>query len=670
MNKLSIGLMAHVNAGKTTLTEQFLYKSNVIRSLGNVDDGTAHTDFYEIEAARGISVFSAVTTFKRQNTIINLIDTPGHREFSGELERCFPVLDLALLVVSAVEGVQCHTRVIADALEKMKIPTVVFINKIDRVGANVQKVMNDLESLPGLNPIDVNGMIQGEQFVAKGDIADNMSLFDEEFYERYFGEYPIGDDSFNRDVFKTLGKLCFERKINPVCVGSALKDEGVEQLLDLIGLLGEFSEFNEQKIPELVNDELCSLVYKIKHDDKFGRMVYFKVLSGRVKVRQNVNIFSYENDEEKKHGTEKITLLKKCYADRFEDAVEFEAGDLGVACGLLEPKVGYSFGKKLHKGSYTNIALPLMMTEVSPFEDEEEKANTADFDKRIIDLKKYLEILADEDNLLSFTYYNETRQMVVNLMGKIQIEILQYVLKERFGIDAFFMEPKVIYKETPIVEGYGFDAYTMPKPCWAVLKFLIEPLPRGSGFQYESKVAPKNLQYRYQNHVDIAIRRALRQGLKGWEVVDLKVTLVEGEDHSIHTHPLDFFVCTPMAFMDGLRNIGTKLLEPFYSFDIMIPMKFGSRVMGELINMRAVLESSEEVDGFIILKGSVPVVTSIDFNERLMSMTKGEGVLQLDFSHYDDAPEDCGASIPYEGVNPLDRAKFILYARNALNEQI
>lgn len=671
MNKLSIGLMAHVNAGKTTLTEQFLYKSSMIRSLGNVDDGTAHTDFHAIEAARGISVFSAVTSFERQNTMINLIDTPGHREFAGELERCLPVLDLAVLVVSAVEGVQCHTRVIAEVLNKMQIPTVVFINKTDRMGADVESVMGELESLPGFNPINVNGTIKdGEFSVNDSELPDSISLVDEDFYERYQGEYDTENSEFHRDVFATLGRLCFDCKANPVCFGSALKDEGVDQLLDLIGMLGEFSNFNEQKVGGLDEGELCAVVYKIKHDDKFGRMAYFKVLSGKVKVRDTVDVYTYNGDEEVKRGTEKVTLLKRCYANRFEDTPEFKAGDMGVACGLVLPVVGDSFGDKSYKGDFSSIAMPLMRTEVSSFENEEAKLNAPDFDKRIIDLKKCLEILADEDNLLSFTYYNETKQMVVNLMGKIQIEILQYVLKERFGVDAYFMEPKVIYKETPIAEGYGFDAYTMPKPCWAVLKFLITPLPRGAGFEYESKVAPKNLQYRYQNHVDIAIRRALHQGLKGWEVVDLKVTLVEGGDHSIHTHPLDFFVCTPMAFMDGLRNVGTKLLEPFYSFDIMVPAQFGSRVMGELLNMRAVLESSEEIDGVLTLKGFVPVATSVDFNERLMSMTKGEGVLQLEFSHYDDAPEDCDASIPYEGVNPLDRSKFILYARNALVEQI
>ena len=276
--------------------------------------------------------------------------------------------------------------------------------------------------------------------------------------------------------------------------------------------------------------------------------------------------------------------------------------------------------------------------------------------------------LTEEDPLLKAYWVKEKRELTLSVTGTIQLEIIDTLFKTRWGINASFGEPSVIYRETPAGRGYGFDAYTMPKPCWAVLKFLIEPLPRGSGVEYSSIVENNKIFYRYQSQVEDAIPTALRQGPSGWQVTDLRITLVDGEHHTIHTHPLDFAVATPMAMMNGLVSIGTVMLEPILRFRLTVPEESLGKVMGELVNIRGEFEMGTAHKGRCRLEGTYPVSSGRDFAGFVARATGGKGVLSAVFDGYRDCPQELCQTTEYRGISPLDRAKYILWVRKALTD--
>jgi ribosomal protection tetracycline resistance protein len=274
--------------------------------------------------------------------------------------------------------------------------------------------------------------------------------------------------------------------------------------------------------------------------------------------------------------------------------------------------------------------------------------------------------LADEDPALDVEWVQDKKELNLKIMGLIQMEILSSILMERFNLNVRFSKASVIYKETPSRAGEGFVSYTMPKPCWAVLRFMIEPGERGSGVQYSSVVRTEYILERYQKQVEKTIPKALEQGLYGWEVTDIKITLIDGEYHVEHTRPPDFAVATPMGIMDGLAYTGTTLLEPVLKFSISAPEDASGRILNDLVQMRGTFDSPLILNGAFNVEGIVPAATSMDYHIRLASMTGGRGTITTTFSGYRECSIENGATAPRKGVNPLDRAKYILYARNAI----
>jgi ribosomal protection tetracycline resistance protein len=283
-----------------------------------------------------------------------------------------------------------------------------------------------------------------------------------------------------------------------------------------------------------------------------------------------------------------------------------------------------------------------------------------------VKLMEALEELEEEDPLLHVQRVKEKEELHIQIMGMVQLEILESILKNRFNLEVLFGKPSVIYKETPSKSGYGFAAYTMPKPCWAITRFYIEPLPRGSGLIYNSGVRTEQIKIRYQREVEKQLPITLEQGLYGWKVIDLKVTLVEGEDHVMHSNPGDFLIATAMGIMDGLQSIGTTLLEPMLQFRISVPEETGKKVLGDLIAMRGTFDSPVISNGNFTVEGIMPAATSLDYPVRLGIISSGKGILSSRFSGYQEVPLELGAVRERVGVNPLDRAKFILAMRNAL----
>jgi ribosomal protection tetracycline resistance protein len=649
-NKIrNVGILAHVDAGKTTITENFLYLSGQIKKLGSVDDGTTQTDFLDVERERGITVRSSNTSFDWEGIKINLIDTPGHVDFSADVERVLRVLDCAIIVISAVEGVQAHTETLWTALQNRKIPTLIFINKIDRAGADVELVINEIRkelsnNLAILSEVSNEASLNANvSFLWNNEdlndtLIESIANVDEEILDLYLNEHEFSFGELD-EVIKKVINSC---KLYPVLMGSAKNSIGVRELLNAV----------IHYLPGPIVDEtkpLSALVYKISHDKTMGQIAYVKVYNGLISNRELIRNATQNIDE-------KVTQVRKLISNKFDDIGEVLAGDIAGICGLQNARVGDVLGE------YSDV-LPEDISLRTPLLTVQVKAGN---DKDYPSLANALQELSKEDPTLDFEWLKEDKELHVKIMGWIQIQVIEKILENRFGIVAKFDDPTVIYKETPSKIGEGFVRYWMPKPCWAIMKFLIEPGELGSGVVYESKISVDKVHQKYQNEVERTIPKALKQGIKGWEVTDLKITLIEGEDHQVHSNPGDFIVATPMGIMDGLTNTDTTLLEPLVSFKISATEDLLGVITSDITQMRGTFESPEMENGKFILNGILPVSTSLDFPVRLSSRSGGKAKISSTFYGYQKCADELGQTREYKGISPLDTSKWILKARKAL----
>ncbi|WP_151733041.1 GTP-binding protein ['Paenibacillus yunnanensis' Narsing Rao et al. 2020] len=649
--RINVGIFAHVDAGKTTTTEHILYESGKTRALGSVDDGTAVTDSMEVERQRGISVRAALASFSWRDVQVNLVDTPGHVDFLSEVERSLRVMDCAVLVLSAVEGVQAQSEMIWNGLRKLGIPTLIFVNKMDRTGADPQAVLAQARTYLSDAIVPVQRPLGSEQaFTGAADLWSELEDSPErtalletlaERDERLLDLYMSGETA-ELAVWKShLQAEAAAGRLYPLVYGAAAKGLGIRELLDaVIDYLPRAG--GDPELP------VSGIVYNIQRDKSMGRMAYVRLYEGTIRNRDAVTIHTQDVQA-------KVTQIRKVEGDRAEDVGELAAGDIAVLYGLAGVRIGDVLGRPDAIPQEAKLAVPLLTVRVFwPADTDDQKVITA------------LQELADEDPLLDAQWLPEERELHIKVMGPIQLEVLGSVLAERYGLKVTFGQPSVIYKETPAQAGEGYVAYLMPKPCWAILRFRIEPLPRGSGLVYDSVVRSSDLLPQYQSETARRVPEALQQGLRGWEVTDLKVTLVEGNHHVWHTHPLDFAVATPMGLMDGLARTGTKLLEPVLAVRIVVPEENDGRVMNDLVQMRGSFEPPVLQGGRMIIEGRLPLATSLDYPVTLSSFTKGRSTFTSFFAGYEECPPDVSAERTRRGVNPLDQAKYILSVRNAL----
>ncbi len=649
MKIINIGILAHVDAGKTTLTEQILFKSGKTRTLGKVDEGTSVSDKMQIERKRGISVKSSCVSIEHNATKINIIDTPGHIDFAGEVERSLCALDAALLVVSAVEGIQTHTRIIYKALTKLRIPTFFVINKVDRIGSDYLAVLNKIRQEFSENVFLFNGCInEGADCVIYDALEENSSEALEDMLLA-IDDDEITNEYLNGKIGKTeILNIFYDKSKKGECFGAVLtsaKDgKGIDYLMDkILDCLPDSSY--------LECDKQSGVVFKIEHDKAMGLCAYIRMFSGEIQNRDTV----YSSGKE----VGKASQIRICSGSKFVDSGVLKAGEIAMVFGLGDIMCGDTVGESAVNRKYS-VSAPMMMVSVSP-EDEADKPA----------LMKALTELDREDPLLNFEYSSVTGEMYVSITGVIQLEILEEIIRERYGIAAEFSEPNVIFKETPKIKAVGYESYTMPKPCWAKVELEIEPLPRGSGVRFKSVIKDKIMPYRYQHHVELSVMRdCLRQGIFGWEVTDAEITLIGGEYHSIHTHPLDFFVATPVAFLRGLRNAETVLLEPFIKVTMSAGEEHLGTIIGNIIEMRGEFESPIIENGNFTITACLPVQQSIFYPSKFSSVTSGKGTYFSEFYEYRECPKELYKTLPRIGVDPLDRAKWILYCRSALGDNI
>ncbi|MFD0714826.1 GTP-binding protein [Paenibacillus sp. GCM10027626] len=652
----NIGIFAHVDAGKTTTTEQMLFKSGQLRALGSVDSGTAQTDWLDVERERGISVRAAVTRLVWRDAAINLVDTPGHVDFLSEVERSLRVLDGAVLIVSAAEGVQAQTEVIWQALRELNIPTLIYTNKMDRIGADAVTVLAQIRRLLSAQAVPISAP-DGQEAAYRG-AADLLSgepnaAWAAEFAEQLMEALAELDDAA-MERYLEHGVLTSEQmlplvqqgtaacKLFPVLFGASGRGIGVEALMDAIVKLLPEAEGAAEKA-------LSGIVFKIERDPAMGRVAFVRLYNGMLRNRDTVWNATAELEE-------KVTQIRRILGQKTEDIGIVRAGDIAAVYGLNQARIGDIIGSPDGIPGGKTLAVPLLTVQAHWQNAAEYPAVVAAFQE-----------LADEDPLLDVQWLADERELHLKVMGPIQLEVLTRLVQTRYGLEVSFGKPSVIYKETPASAGEGYIAYTMPKPCWAVLRFLIEPGEPGSGLQYRSVVRREDLLDSYQNEVARRVPEALQQGLKGWEVTDLRVTLVAGEHHVWHTHPLDFVVATPMGIMDGLAKTGTRLLEPMLRFRLSVPEEFSGKLMNELLLMRSEFDAPLVGQERVEIEGRLPVATSLDFPARLGSLTKGRGTLSVFFDGYQACPADVEAERQRRGVDPRDQAKYILAVRKALS---
>lgn len=659
-NIRNIGIVAHVDAGKTTLTEQLLYQSGSSRILGNVDKWTTHTDSLAMEKQRGISVKAAEIDLTYKETNIHVIDTPGHIDFSSEVERSIGVLDGAIVVLSSVEGVQPQTEVYFNSLKELNTPSIFFINKLDRIGASPYKTTKDMKKLLTTKLIPLQLVCEKDNEFIVCNIFDqvnytkNILEIQEESYKQLLEDIidMLGDNNVEIlnhffDSTLTLGMIkdeislqAIKGKIYPVLYGTALKGEGIKELLD--GII--------DYIPgpkNLDNSKLSALVYKISHNKTLGKIAHIKIFSGSISTRDDIlNVTS--------NKSEKITLIKKMINQKPIDVNSASSSDLVMVSGLNCSTYDV-LGSKTHIPSLKTITTPLLTLRIYSKRQED-----------YIPLVEALTFLQDEDPLLNMQWIKEKKEIHLRIMGKIQIEYIEAILMERFNLQVTFGMPSVIYKETPIATGYGESHYTMPKPCWAIVEFLIEPLPNGTGLIYESKVRTEKVKMKYQREIEDNLNRILSQGIYGWPVTDLKITFIEGEDHVMHSRSGDFAASSAMGIMRGLNEIGTTLLEPIINFRITVPENVGGRVLNDIIKMRGNFETPFIHNSTFTIEGKLPVSTSLEYPGDLGKISSGKGIMTTGFSGYEPCSLELGATRERIGVNPLDRAKYILYVRNAI----
>ncbi len=679
----NIGILAHVDAGKTTLTEQLLYLTGAVRNVGSVDAGTASTDNLAIEKSRGISVRTAAASTVWRDTPVNIVDTPGHVDFAGEVERSIAALDYAIVVVPSVEGVRAHTENILKALDSRTLPRLIFINKVDRAGSDLKKVTDELRRLPGDH-------LYLPLMTVSDEARDNVSVtfltgdaFDAAVTEALCDLSDEAAEAFLADESLPHDRACALLKeeisagtVTPILYGSAKLSLGVRELADF---MVDFMPSSDR----LATDGLSGVIFKIEHDKTMGKVSYIRMFGGQIKNRDAVTLLdpsklakkSDESDEnaavelfddpaveleEKPPEVEKISQIRRFQGARSTDAGEVGGGDIAALCGLTSAKTGQFVGS-LAMGDCYKLTVPFLRVRVTP--------KSGDIGQ-VPKLAEALYELSDEEPYIDAKWENGQREITITSTGKIQLEVIDSLLRERYGIDAAFSPPTVIYKETPSKTGFAYADYTMPKPCWAVVQFKFEPMPRGYGVSYHGKLPSNQCFYKYQTHIRTSFNRCLEQGLYGWEVTDFKCTLVGGQHHTIHTHPLDFFVCTPMAFMNGLASLGSTILEPLLDLRISAPAGISGKIITEIVRMGGEYDTPLTFGDVAVIEAIVPAANYLDFPTKLASMSSGKAVCGTTFRGYRECTDGLEHVNPRRGVNPLDRAKWILWARGAITTSL
>ena len=586
---LNVGLLAHVDAGKTTLSESILYQSGAIRNLGRVDHQDAFLDTDEMERERGITIFSKQAVLTWKDTEITLLDTPGHVDFSAEMERVLQVLDCAVLVISGADGVQGHTETLWKLLTRYGIPVFLFVNKMDQEGTDCGKLLAELKSRFSEGCIDFGRVETGAE-----EVIEEIAVCDEQTMEEYLEKGSVAAASIRR--------LVAERKIFPCYFGSALHLQGVEELMNGI------CKYQMQKEYPAV---FGAKVYKIARDGQGNRLTYLKVTGGTLKVKDVIG----ENGD-------KVNQIRVYSGEKYELLSEADAGKVCAVTGLAETYPGQGLGAE--KDSELPILEPVLTYRI-----------ILPDDCNVHTMLRDLKLLEEEEPELHVVWIEKSQEIHVQLMGDVQIEILQRIIKERFGVLVEFGEGSIVYKETIAapVEGVG---HFEPLRHYAEVHLRLEPGERGSGIQFDSECSEDVLDRNWQRLVLTHLEEKEHKGvLTGSVITDMKITLTSGKAHLKHTEGGDFRQATYRAVRQGLKKAESVLLEPYYEFRIELPSENVGRAMTDIQNRFGKFEAPETLGEMTVLTGIAPVSTLSGYQKDVIAYTGGRGRISLTLKGYD-----------------------------------
>ena len=590
MKIINIGILAHVDAGKTTLTESLLYTSGAIPELGSVDKGTTRTDTMLLERQRGITIQTAVTSFYWKNYKINIVDTPGHMDFLAEVYRSLAVLDGAILVVSAKDGVQAQTRVLFHALQKMKIPTIIFVNKIDQEGIDLQSVyqnireklsgdvmvMQDVSLTPEVSLTDIEDIEKWDSVVAGND----------ELLEKYIAGEPLKIQDLQREKCRRIQN----GSLFPIYHGSAKNNIGTEKLIE-----------------------------EIEYTDQKKRLSYLRLYHGTLHLRDTILL-----SKKKKIKITEMFIPSNGEIVPADHACSGEIVILSDDTLKLNDILGNE--KLLPRRAWIDNPMPLLRTTVEPQKSEQREA-----------LLNALIEIADTDPLLHFEIDTVTHEIILSFLGKVQLEVICSLLEEKYHVRVAMREPTVIYLERPIKKAtYTIHIEVPPNPFWASIGLTVTPLPAGSGTRFKSEVSLGYLNQSFQNAVMEGVRYGMEQGLYGWRVTDCEICFDYGVYYSPVSTPADFRFLAPVVLEQALKRAGTQLLEPYLSFTLFAPQEYLSRAYNDAPKYCAVIESTLLKNDEVIFTGEIPARCIGEYRNDLNFYTNGRSVCLTELKGYQE----------------------------------
>ncbi|MFI3249984.1 MAG: translation factor GTPase family protein, partial [Eubacteriales bacterium] len=588
MKQLVLGILAHVDAGKTTLTEGLLYHGGLLKEVGRVDHKTAYLDTFELERARGITIFSKQARFDWKDIAITLLDTPGHVDFSPEMERVLQVLDYAVLVISAGDGVQSHTRTLWQLLLRHNIPTFLFINKMDLPDTDPSQLMTHLKTELDTGCAD---------FTAE-DLFEQVALCEESLFNLYLETGTIPHD--------TIKSAIQSRHIFPCFFGSALKLDGVDRFLTAL---------SHYMIP-LQNEEraMGAQVFKITRDPQGNRLVHLKITSGAIAVKDTIKTDS---------GEEKINEIRLYSGEKYTTSFSAGVGTICAVTGLSTPNIGDGLG--VCPNAHSPTLAPVLTYGIS-------------LPKEIDPQVAYLQLkeLEEEDPALALRWLADQQKIQIQLMGDVQLDVLRHLVSERFQMEIHFEERTIIYRETisqnEVIEGVG---HYEPLCHYAEVLLHLEGGEVGSGIVITSEISCGNLDGNHQNLILSLLENGAHRGvLVGAPLTDLKITLVGGRVHQKHTQGGDLREATHRALRHGLMQATSILLEPWQQISLTLPQDFVGRAMSDIMRMGGSLSEPEYQGELCSLKGSAPVSQLSHYQTTVSSYTAGRGKLSTSFLGY------------------------------------
>lgn len=604
MKQLTLGILAHVDAGKTTLSEALLFTAGAIRKAGRVDKKDAFLDNYELERERGITIFSKQAVFSYEDLRITLLDTPGHVDFSTEMERTLQVLDAAVLLISAADGVQSHTRTLWKLLESYQVPVFLFVNKMDQPGADQEKILAGIQNQLSGNCVDFTLLVGTAATESKGaaleadmqEAMEAVAICDEELLNSFLTDGRISQEQLREKIA--------ERKVFPCLFGSALRLQGIEALLSAIAAYAP-----EKTYPEAFG----ARVFKVTRDSQGSRLTHMKITGGTLKAKMELTCA-----EDK---TEKVNQIRVYSGERFEAVNEAAAGSVCAVTGLLGTMAGQGLG--MEKNLESPFLTPVLSYCLLLPEGTDPMA-----------VMPKLKELEEEDPALSFTWEEELKEIHVHVMGEVQMEILKVLIRERFGLEIAFGKGRIVYKETiaDTVEGVG---HFEPLRHYAEVHLLLEPGEPGSGLQFEADCSEDILARNWQRLILTHLEEKQHRGvLTGSVITDMKITLVSGRAHQKHTEGGDFRKATYRAVRQGLMEAMSVLLEPYYEFRLEIPEEMTGRAMTDMEKLFADFTLAERAEGRCVLTGCAPVETMRDYQKEVYAYTRGQGSLTVRLKGY------------------------------------